>query len=146
MKQKTILTLKRINLTNAYTEGELFIDDSYFCNTLEDPNRDYNKNGKFDNGEYKIYNNTCIPFGTYKVQVTYSPRFKRNLPILLDVPEFTGIRIHRGNTVKDTSGCILVGNKSNNGIIRDSTNTEIKLVKKLEELQNNNSEILIKIM
>lgn len=146
MKQKTILTLKRINLTKAYTEGELFIDDSYFCDTLENPNRDYNKKGKFDNGEYKIYNNTCIPFGIYKVQVTYSPRFKRNLPILLDVPEFTGIRIHRGNTVKDTAGCILVGNKSNNGIIRDSTNTEIKLVKKLEELQNNNSEILIKIM
>jgi hypothetical protein len=94
-----ILTLKRIILLEDRTIGELYIDGEFFCDTLEDKNRDINKNGKFDNKEQKVYGETCIPYGEYKVELTYSPKFKRVLPILQDVPEFSGIRIHRGNYV-----------------------------------------------
>ena len=82
---------------STYTSGVLFIDDKKFCETLEDVNRDINRNGKFDNGEAKIYGDTCIPYGKYKVTVTYSPKFKRELPEILGVNSFSGIRIHRGN-------------------------------------------------
>jgi hypothetical protein len=62
-------------------------------------------NGKKDPG------NTCIPDGTYFVLLTWSPKFKRKLPLLIDVPGFDGIRIHPGNTSDDTEGCLLVGEK-----------------------------------
>lgn len=59
--------------------------------------------------ELKVYGNTAIPTGTYKVTVNYSPRFKRKMPILLDVPGFSGIRIHAGNRHTNTEGCLLPG-------------------------------------
>ena len=61
------LTLKRIALKPTYTIGKLYIDDKYFCDTLEDTVRDLNKNGKFDNGEEKIKGKTAIPYGTYEI-------------------------------------------------------------------------------
>ena len=103
------LKLERKYFKDTYTIGNLYIDGKYFCDTLEDKNRDVNKNGKFDNGETKVYGETCIPFGTYKIVVNMSSKFKRELPRLLDVPSFEGILIHRGNTAKDSAGCILVG-------------------------------------
>ena len=71
------LTLKRIALKPTYTIGKLYIDDNYFCDTLEDTVRDLNKDGKFDNGEKKIKGKTAIPYGTYQIKWTYSPRFKK---------------------------------------------------------------------
>ena len=61
------LTLKRIALRQTYTIGKLYIDDAYFCDTLEDTVRDTNKSGKFDNGEQKIKGKTAIPYGTYEI-------------------------------------------------------------------------------
>jgi hypothetical protein len=138
-----ILTLKRIILLEDRTIGELYIDGEFFCDTLEDKNRDTNKNGNFDNEEQKIYGETCIPYGEYKVELTYSPKFKRVLPILQDVPGFSGIRIHRGNYIKDTLGCILVGERSKDNILVHSTPYEIKLV---EILKNTQESITIKII
>lgn len=112
----------------TYTKGKLFIDDIFFCETLEDVNRDKNRNGKFDLGEKKVYGETCIPYGTYKVILSYSPKFKRILPEVLDVQDFTGIRIHRGNKIEDTLGCILCGEKVINGVLKNSTPYEKKLV------------------
>ena len=109
------LTLKRLNLTPNYTEGELYVNGVYFCKTLEDTNRDLNKNGQFDNNEKKVYGETCIPYGKYKVILSYSPKFKRELPEILEVPDFQGIRIHRGNKISDTLGCVLCGEKVKNG-------------------------------
>ena len=74
------IKLKRIALKKDYTIGKLYIDDVYFCDTLEDAVRDLNKNGKFDNGEKKIYCQTAIPYGTYEVKWTYSHRFKKYTP------------------------------------------------------------------
>lgn len=136
------LLLTRVFFLPDRTIGRLFIDGVYFCDTLEDKNRDINHNGKFDNKESKVYGETCIPFGEYKVEVTYSPKFKRELPILLEVPNFEGIRIHRGNYIKDTLGCILVGDLGINNNIKNSTITEKKLV----DLLRKEKDIIIEII
>lgn len=91
------LLLKRIALRDTYTIGKLYIDGQYWCDTLEPPVRDLNRNGVFDNGEKKVPGNSAIPYGTYDVVVNISPKFKRLLPRLLRVPHFEGILIHRGN-------------------------------------------------
>jgi hypothetical protein len=80
--------------------GELWVDGAFFGYTLEDVNR-----------AKKVYGETCIPASTYNVIVTYSNRFKVELPLLENVVGFAGVRIHGGNTDKDTHGCILLGSK-----------------------------------
>ena len=79
--------------------GDLYIEDEFFCFTLEDELRFR---------DIKVYGQTCIAAGKYKVDLTMSNRFKRVMPILRDVPMFEGIRMHGGNTSKDTLGCPLV--------------------------------------
>ena len=140
------LTLKRLNLTPNYTEGELYVNGVYFCKTLEDTNRDLNKNGQFDNNEKKVYGETCIPYGKYKVILSYSPKFKRELPEILEVPDFQGIRIHRGNKISDTLGCILCGEKIKNGYLSNSTPYEIKLVELFKQAKLRNEESFIEII
>jgi hypothetical protein len=95
-----LITVKRKNFNDTATIGEMLIDDKFLCHTLEDKVR--------DNGE-KIFGKTAIPYGKYEVVTTMSNRFKKLLPLLLDVPNFTGVRIHAGNTSANTEGCILVG-------------------------------------
>lgn len=114
------LTLKRIALRPTYTIGKLYIDDAYFCDTLEDTVRDTNKSGKFDNGEQKIKGKTAIPYGTYEIKWTYSPRFKKYTPQLMNVPSFEGIRVHAGNTSADTEGCLILGENKQVGKVLNS--------------------------
>lgn len=117
------LTLKRIALRPTYTIGKLYIDDVYFCDTIEDTVRDLNKNGKFDNGEKKVHSKTAIPYGTYEIKWTYSPRFKKYTPQLMNVPSFEGIRIHAGNTSDDTEGCLILGKNKQVGKVLNSRAT-----------------------
>ena len=84
------------------------------CDTLEDTDRGLTPENI---GTKKIYGQTAIPKGTYQVIISYSPRFQKQLPLLLNVPGFQGIRIHAGNTPEDSHGCILVGQASNNKVI-----------------------------
>lgn len=140
------LKLERKYFKDNYTIGNLYINGDFFSNTLEDKNRDINRNGVFDNGEVKIYGDTCIPFGIYKVIVNKSPKFKRELPRLLNVPSFEGVLIHRGNTNKDTAGCILVGENKAVGKVLNSTYYEEKLVKILKEVITKGEEITIEIV
>lgn len=140
------LLLERKYIKPEYCIGRLYINGEFFCNTLEDTIRDINKNGTFDCGEFKISGHTAIPYGTYEVQVTYSPKFKRELPLLLDVPSFTGIRIHRGNTNEDSSGCILVGENTKKGIVLNSTKYEQELTKLLKNTQSKKEKIIITII
>lgn len=126
------LLLKRIALKDTYTIGKLYIDGVYFCDTLEDAVRDV-----------KIKHETAIPKGIYKITLVSSPRFKRILPRLHDVPGFTGILIHRGNTIDDTSGCILVGENKKKGMVLNSTKYEVELVKKMTESNSKNITIEI---
>lgn len=92
------LRLCRYKSGVSCTIGELYIDGVYECFTLEDVVR-----------AEKIPGKTAIPAGEYDVIVSYSNRFKCPLPLLQKVPNFTGVRIHAGNTDADTEGCILVG-------------------------------------
>lgn len=136
------LKLKRIALRDTYTIGRLYIDDVYFCDTLEDKVRDLNKNGKFDNGEKKVYGETAIPYGTYKVDMnTVSPRFKNRvwakpyggkIPRLLNINSFEGVLIHPGSSDRDTSGCILIGKNTIVGKLTQSQATFHKLMSKLK--------------
>lgn len=94
------LELVRTECGKVCTIGELYVNGEHECFTLEDVVR---------SDGVKVYGETAIPAGTYSVDVTYSPRFKRDLPLLIGVENFVGIRIHPGNTASDTEGCILVG-------------------------------------
>ena len=131
------LTLKRIALRPTYTIGELYIDDAYFCDTLEDTVRDTNKSGKFDNGEQKIKGKTAIPYGTYEIKWTYSPRFKKYTPQLMNVPSFEGIRVHAGNTSADTEGCLILGENKQVGKVLNSRATINKFYPIIKEACSN---------
>lgn len=131
------LTLKRIALRTTYTIGKLYIDDAYFCDTLEDTVRDTNKSGKFDNGEQKIKGKTAIPYGTYEIKWTYSPRFKKYTPQLMNVPSFEGIRVHAGNTSADTEGCLILGENKQVGKVLNSRATINKFYPIIKEACSN---------
>jgi hypothetical protein len=108
------LLLHRYDLRERVTLGTLAADGVYVCHTLEDAVREP-YDGSVKDGvpvaTWKIPGETAIPAGDYRVGITYSQRFRREMPILLDVPGFTGVRIHAGNTHADTEGCILVGRR-----------------------------------
>lgn len=116
------------------TIGELTVDGEYYCDTLEDVFR-----------PEKIAGKTAIPRGTYKVILNRSPKFKRILPRLLDVPEFDGILIHKGNSAKDTAGCILVGywDGKNPNWIANSTKAFDKLFPVMKAAFDRGEEITI---
>lgn len=94
------LNLKRIQLDSDVTIGTLSINGVFECWTLEDTVRP---------DGVKIYGETAIPTGVYSVDITYSPRFKVQMPLLINVAGFVGVRIHPGNSADDTEGCIIVG-------------------------------------
>jgi hypothetical protein len=105
--------------------GDLFIDGVFFCHTLEDEKR---------SDGIKVYGETAIPDGLYDVKVTMSNRFKRLMPAILDVPMFKGIRMHGGNTSKDSHGCPLVA--FNTDYKRIWGTAEKKLTEKLKGHDN----------
>lgn len=115
------ITVKRLYKTNTSTIGELLIDGVFECYTLEDVER-----------EVKVKSETAIPKGTYKVIINQSNRFKRLLPLLLNVPNFEGVRIHSGNSNHDTEGCILVGQTRGKDYIGKSRKAFDKLFKKMQ--------------
>lgn len=115
------LDLYREPSRDGATLGRLLIDGGHFCHTLEDVVR-----------PVKIPGETAIPPGRYSIVVSYSPRFKRALPLLVDVPQFSGVRMHRGNSAKDTEGCILVGYARAAARIWESTKAEQDLIARLK--------------
>ena len=106
------LTLTRKIFTDKSTIGELFIDDIFFCYTLEDRDRGLNQSDNIATIMLKkVFGVTAIPAGTYSVAITDSARFKKLMPLIKDVKGFAGVRIHTGNYPEDTEGCVLVGMK-----------------------------------
>ncbi|MFR5893209.1 MAG: DUF5675 family protein [Phocaeicola massiliensis] len=140
------LRLERLWPKKDYTVGRLYVDDRLFCNTLEDRIVDKNKNGVFDGDEKKVYGESAIPYGTYKIIYNWSPKFGRNLPRLLNVPHFEGILIHPGNTAADSAGCILVGQNTEVGRLTNSRYTSDELNKLIDKAQQKGEPITIEIV
>lgn len=120
-----LITVKRLYKGNNCIIGELLVDGIFECFTLEDLER-----------EVKIKGETAIPKGTYKIIINESNRFKKQLPLLLNVPNFEGVRIHSGNTNHDTEGCILVGQSRNKNYIGQSRKAFDKLFKKMQKAKD----------
>jgi len=113
-----ILELIRRIKTPDYTIGDLRVDGEVFCQTMEDTDRGLMFQMPLKEIEArKIYGKTAIPTGVYEVVFNYSAKFKKELPLLLNVPGYQGIRIHSGNTAVDSLGCILPGIESKNKVI-----------------------------
>ena len=133
------LLLIRKHYSLDCTMGELFQVDydtqetRHICMTLEDAS-----------SNHKVYGETCIPIGTYKVVNTYSNRFKKILPLLMDVPGYKGIRIHSGNSIKDTLGCVLVGKFFDDRIERIWSCAEPleSIIKLIDDYHNTELEII----
>lgn len=132
------LKLNRIFLGSSATIGELLINDKHLCDTLEDRVR--------PEGE-KVYGKTAIPEGTYEVKLTHSPRFKKILPEILNVPNFSGIRIHSLNKAEESEGCIGVGewNGKDTNWISNSRKAFNKLFAILQEASDRGEKITITI-
>lgn len=140
------ILVRRIAKRDTYTIGKMYIGTKYFCDTLEDTDRGLTQVSSVSSiHKIKVPSKTAIPTGTYKVVVNKSPKFGRMLPRLLNVPGFDGILIHRGNTDKDTSGCILVGENKVVGKVINSTPYETKLVALLSKVQSSGEDIDITI-
>ncbi len=152
-KRKTY-TIGRLSLTpdpspiergdsKASPKGGGLEGASYFCDTLEPTWRDYK------NGAYKVKGRSAIPEGRYAVVISWSPKFKQWLPILLGGPEFNkkwqGIRIHAGNTAKDTQGCILVGRNQLVGQLLESRKWLYELKQKIVEAKNRGEAVWLTI-
>jgi hypothetical protein len=141
------LFLTRLFFKETYTIGKLELHNVCNCDTLEDKVRDLNKDGDLlDSGEGKIDKHTAIPFGRYPVTVTYSGKFRRKLPLILNVKHFTGIRIHRGNTAEDSSGCILVGENTAPGQLTNSTFYEKKITAMLSAYLEAGEQVFINVI
>lgn len=132
------LKLNRIFLGSSATIGELYVDGEYIADTLEDRVR--------PEGE-KVYGKTAISEGTYEVKLTYSPRFKKILPEILNVPNFSGIRIHSLNKAEESEGCIGVGewNGKDTNWISNSRIAFNELMSLLQKAANNKEKITITI-
>jgi len=123
------LHLKRVSFTSNSTIGELSIDNVFECYTLEDMVRQVEGQPV---AQWKIPNFTAIPRGTYPVIINYSPHFECDMPLLLNVQGYEGVRIHVGNTDKDTDGCILVGATQGKDFIGHSRDEFAKLFLKIK--------------
>ncbi len=118
------LILKRTVFTEDSTIGHLYLPGGVFeCFTLEDTVRDH-----------KVPGQTAIPSGRYEVLITWSNRFKKPMPLLVNVPFYKGIRIHSGNTKDNTEGCILVGRTQEKDFIGESRLAFESLFPKLKDL------------
>lgn len=136
---KLDLVLVRDLFNEKCTHGSLFIDGNFECYTLEDKDRGLESGGK------KVYGSTAIPNGSYKAVIDFSPRFKKDMIHILDVPGFVGIRIHAGNTSEDTEGCILVGNIRAEDAIYQSRRALDALFPKIQSAINDGAQINLEV-
>jgi len=111
-----------------YTLGTMYLDGVKFCETCEDEDR-FLENGVTE----KVNARTAIPRGRYRVLTSFSTRFNKVLPIVLDVPGFEGIRIHGGNNAADTHGCILVGKVRTSTGIAQCADTVLRVIQQIED-------------
>jgi hypothetical protein len=143
--EKNIMTMAKLTIEvhrkhykEEYTIGSLYIGGHWVCNTLEPHCIDWEN-------ETKVSGKTAIPEGCYTVEMGFSTKFKRLVPYLKDVPHFTGIMIHPGNSVINTRGCILVGFNTMRGYLTQSKVAFEKIIEKIRyaERTGNGIEVVI---
>lgn len=128
------LTLVRIANRPTYCIGKLYIDGKWFCDTIEDTDRGLcDEMSEKEILERKVKGETAIPTGIYQVLITYSPKYKKQMPLINNVKGYSGIRIHSGNTSKDTEGCLIVGKNKEVGKVLESRITYNALFKRLQQ-------------
>lgn len=140
------LLVKRIAKKNTYTIGQLYINSQKVCDTLEDKDRGLTSNMSVEQiKNLKVYGQTAIPTGTYTVSYTYSTKFKKYMPLINNVKGFDGIRIHSGNTDKDTLGCIILGENKVVGKVINSRSTCDKVYSIIKKALDNGDKVSITI-
>lgn len=145
MLTKMNLKLVRIALKDTYTIGKLYVDGVYFCDTIEDKDRGLDDSMTVrEILNKKVKGETAIPTGHYNIEITYSPKYKRMMPLLIGVKGYSGIRIHSGNTSKDTEGCLLVGKNTKVGMVTESRNTYQRLFAMMQGQKNITIDIIRK--
>lgn len=137
------LTLIRIANRPTYCISKLYVDGKWFSDVIEDTDRGLDDSmTEAEILKRKVKGETAIPTGIYQVLLTYSPKYKRIMPLISNVKGYSGIRIHSGNTSKDTEGCLIVGKNTKVGMVTDSRNTYNALFKRLNQA---NGKIIIDI-
>lgn len=127
------IKIERLYKKDNYTIGKLYIDGLYFCDTIEDKDRGLTDAMSLEDIlAKKVYGETAIPSGTYKAEVTYSPKFNRNLLLIKDVKGFNGIRVHAGNFATDSLGCVCIGKNTHVGMLSESKKTLETFMEKIE--------------
>lgn len=118
----------------TYTIGRVYIDGVFFSNSMEDKDRGLSQDmSLLDILALKQKSLTAIPTGTYTVMMTYSPKYQRMMPQVMDVPGFDGIRFHSFNTAEDSDGCIGLGMNDKPGWISNSRKTHTEFEKRLRD-------------
>jgi hypothetical protein len=133
------LLLNRIAKRDTYTIGHLYLNNKLLCDTLEDKWRDLNK-------EPKVYGQTAIPEGRYRIIITWWAKHNKDVPMLLNVPYFEGILIHAGTTDKDTEGCILVGENKVIGKVVNSLYHATEITQLINDAIENGEKVYITII
>lgn len=139
MKLKVVRDTKGLDATI----GQLTVDGVAECYTLEDKVRQVAGKPVED---WKVPGQTAIPRGNYIVIVDWSPRFKRLMPRLLDVPGYDGVLIHPGNWAKDTEGCILVGQGVSGLALTNSLKAFNQLFPKIQAAYHNHEPLSIEVL
>lgn len=141
------IVIKRIKRTPRYTEGRMYADNVYICDTLEPADKHLDSSMTEEEiRKYKRLSDAvgikcAIPYGQYPLTITHSPKFNKYLPLICNVRGFEGIRIHEGNTVSATSGCVLVGQRSDPGVLLYTRKAVAKVLSLLK--QNGNKATII---
>lgn len=115
--------LLRESFTSSYTLGQFYVNGEHFAYTCEDCDR------TLEHGGEKIPGVTAIPRGRYRLTVSYSNRFKKIMPLIVGVPQFSGVRIHGGNTHENTEGCPLIGKERTDDGVRDCRDVNEALIR-----------------
>jgi hypothetical protein len=137
-----LLTVPRNESENGATVSEMFMDGVHECFVLEDEIREV---PGVPVAKWKVPGKSAIPAGKYRVVLTMSNRFKKVLPELLEVPGFSGVRIHAGNDKDDTEGCLLVGQERGSETVTRSRDAMVELMAALTGVIEQGESVWIEI-
>lgn len=134
-----VIKVERKYRKKEYTIGTLSINGQWICDTMEPHCINWQ-------WEEKVPGKTAVCEGTYKIQMKHSPKFKKKMPYLVDVPHFEGVMIHTGNLPKHTQGCILVGYNTVRGLVLKSREAFDKIMERIDYALEVGKEVIIKIV